>query len=85
MLRQTLDSMVQAMKEDSTLYPPKNGLAETSDECADRMVRQIAGIVAIVQMVQDLPAPAPAQAMEQLELLLQIEGVHRAPNGKGAS
>jgi hypothetical protein len=73
------------LKEDSTLYPPKNGLAETPDECANRMVRQIAGIVAIVQMCQDLPAPAPAQAMEQLELLLQKEEVHKALTGKGAS
>jgi curved DNA-binding protein CbpA len=72
-LRQTIGSMIKAMIADSTLYPPQNGLTETPDECADRMVRTITGTVAVVQMCQDLPAPAPAQAIEQLETLLKKE------------
>jgi curved DNA-binding protein CbpA len=41
-LHQTIDSMIQAMKADSPLYPPNNGLTETPDECAGRMARTIA-------------------------------------------
>jgi hypothetical protein len=84
-LRQTIGSMIQAMIADSTLYAPQNGLTETPDECADRMARTIAGTVAIVQMSQDLPAPASAQAIEQLELLLKKEEVHKALSGNSGS